>query len=66
MEKLGIPKERQYAFGDGLNDIEMLSMIHHGVAMGNGEEEVKAVAKYVTKSVEEDGILHGLKMVGLL
>ncbi|GIN64552.1 phosphatase [Robertmurraya siralis] len=66
VEKLGIPKERQYAFGDGLNDIEMLSMIHHGVAMGNGEEEVKAVAKYVTKSVEEDGILHGLKMVGLL
>ncbi|MGG0718246.1 Cof-type HAD-IIB family hydrolase [Robertmurraya massiliosenegalensis] len=66
VEKLGIPKERQYAFGDGLNDLEMLSMIHHGVAMGNGEEEAKAVAKYVTKSVEEDGILHGLKMVGLL
>ncbi len=66
VDKLGIPKERQYAFGDGLNDLEMLSMIHHGVAMGNGEEEAKAVAKYVTKSVEEDGILHGLKMVGLL
>lgn len=65
-EKLGFPRERQYAFGDGLNDIKMLKMIENSVAMGNGEEEVKAVAKYVTKSVEEDGILHGLKMVGLL
>lgn len=66
VEKLGFPKEKQYAFGDGLNDREMLTNIYHSVAMGNGVEEVKAVSKYVTKSVEEDGILHGLKMVGLL
>lgn len=44
----------------------MLTTIHNSVAMGNGVDEVKEVAKYVTKSVEEDGILHGLKMVGLL
>ncbi|MFT4415586.1 Cof-type HAD-IIB family hydrolase [Fredinandcohnia humi] len=66
VEKLGFPPERQYAFGDGLNDIEMLASIQNGVAMGNAEEEVKAVAKYVTKSVEDDGIRHGLQMVGLL
>ncbi len=64
--KLEIPNERVYAFGDGLNDIEMLSEIYHSVAMGNGVEEAKRAAKHVTKSVEEDGILHGLKMVGLL
>ncbi|WP_449538724.1 Cof-type HAD-IIB family hydrolase [Ferdinandcohnia sp. Marseille-Q9671] len=66
IEKLGVSKEHIYAFGDGLNDIEMLSTIQNSVAMGNGEDEVKAVAKHVTKSVEDDGILHGLKMVGLL
>lgn len=66
IEKLGYSKERQFAFGDGLNDIQMLMAIENSVAMGNGEEEAKAVAKYVTKSVEEDGILHGLQMVGLL
>lgn len=66
VEKLGFPAERQFAFGDGLNDLDMLSTIHNSVAMGNGEEEVKRVAKYVTKSVDEDGILHGLQMVGLL
>ncbi|WP_078550088.1 Cof-type HAD-IIB family hydrolase [Litchfieldia alkalitelluris] len=66
VERLGFPKERQYAFGDGLNDIEMLSTVFNSVAMGNAEETVKSAAKYVTKSVEEDGILHGLEMVGLL
>lgn len=65
-EKLGFPEERQYAFGDGPNDIEMLSQIYNSVAMGNAEEETKSVAKYVTKSVENDGIEYGLKMVGLL
>ncbi|MCP8970101.1 Cof-type HAD-IIB family hydrolase [Ectobacillus ponti] len=63
---LGFPPERQYAFGDGLNDIEMLMSVQNSVAMGNAEETVKAVAKYVTKSVEEDGIVHGLKLAGLL
>lgn len=66
VEKLGFSSEKQYAFGDGLNDLQMLSTIVNSVAMGNGEEEIKSVAKYVTKSVEEDGILHGLQMVGLL
>ncbi|SEM21329.1 hypothetical protein SAMN05192533_101440 [Mesobacillus persicus] len=66
VEKLGFSKKNQYAFGDGLNDIEMLSSVTNSVAMGNGEEEVKRAAKYVTKSVEDDGILHGLQMVGLL
>ena len=64
VEKLGFPAERQFAFGDGPNDLDMLSTIYNSVAMGNGVEEVKKVSKYVTKSVDEDGILHGLKMVG--
>ncbi|GGA85365.1 Cof-type HAD-IIB family hydrolase [Ornithinibacillus halotolerans] len=66
IQKLNITMERVYAFGDGLNDVEMLSTIVNSVAMGNGVDEAKTVAKYVTKSVDEDGIYHGLKMVGLL
>ncbi|AXI10533.1 Cof-type HAD-IIB family hydrolase [Oceanobacillus sp. 143] len=63
---LGIDLQDVYAFGDGLNDIEMLKLIPNSIAMGNGHEEAKKVAKYVTKHVGDDGILHGLKMVGLL
>lgn len=66
VEKLGVSKENVYAFGDGLNDIEMLTEVHNSVAMGNAEEVVKSVAKHVTDSVEDDGIYHGLQMVGLL
>ncbi|ADC50529.1 putative hydrolase of the HAD superfamily protein [Alkalihalophilus pseudofirmus OF4] len=66
IEKLGINPENVYAFGDGLNDIEMLSTVAHGVAMGNAHEETKEAARYLSKSVDEDGIVHGLKMVGLL
>ena len=46
--------------------MQMLSTIHNSVAMGNAEEKVKSVAKYVTKSVDHDGIQHGLKMMGLI
>ncbi|AIQ49056.1 phosphatase [Paenibacillus sp. FSL R7-0273] len=66
LEILGVDKADVYAFGDGLNDLEMLSYVGHGIAMGNAEEEVKAAAAYVTRHVSEDGIYEGLKMVGLL
>ncbi|MGF7046862.1 Cof subfamily protein (haloacid dehalogenase superfamily) [Paenibacillus sp. DS2015] len=65
-DKLGIAPEHQYAFGDALNDIEMLSTITNSVAMGNAIPEAKQAAKYVTKPVDEDGILYGLQMLGLL
>lgn len=66
VEKLGFPPENQYAFGDGLNDIQMLQTVTNSVAMGNADKKVKEAAKYVTRSVEDDGILYGLQMVGLL
>ncbi|MFN7250427.1 MAG: Cof-type HAD-IIB family hydrolase [Anaerobacillus sp.] len=62
----GLNSDQIYAFGDGLNDIEMLSFVKNSVAMGNAHDEVKKVAKHVTKHVNEDGILHGLQLVGLL
>ncbi|WP_462413661.1 Cof-type HAD-IIB family hydrolase [Neobacillus sp. Marseille-QA0830] len=66
IDRLGFPEESQYVFGYGLNDIEMLSEIKHSVAMGNAEDKVKGAAKYVRKSVEDNGIYYGLQMVGLL
>lgn len=66
MEKLGLSIQHLYAFGDDLNDIEMLSLSPHSVAMGNAHPLAKNAAKYITKPVNEDGIKYGLKMVGLL
>ncbi|AXM88041.1 Cof-type HAD-IIB family hydrolase [Anoxybacillus ayderensis] len=66
IEQLGIARENVYAFGDGLNDTEMLRFVGTGVAMGNGHEEAKKVADFITKPVDEDGILFGLRQLGLL
>lgn len=54
------------AFGDGGNDIPMLSHAAIGVAMGNAGEEVKKAARYVTSSVDEDGIMKALQHFGVL
>ncbi len=66
IDKVGYQRENVYAFGDNLNDIEMLQFVGHGVAMGNAPDVVKNAAKYVTKDVSDDGIVYGLELVGLL
>ena len=64
--RLGFDMKDVYAFGDGLNDIEMLKEVGTGIAMGNAHEAVKMHADFVTSHVAEDGIVNGLKKVGLL
>lgn len=66
VEKLGITNENVYAFGDGLNDVQMIEGVGVGVAMGNAVEEVKKVADYVTKSNEKDGIYLALQHLKLI
>ena len=66
IEKLGIPKENTYAFGDYDNDIEMLREVGHGIAMTPHSAKLDPVAEYITKSVKEDGVYLGLKHYGLI
>ncbi|MEK3887125.1 Cof-type HAD-IIB family hydrolase [Bacillus sp. FSL K6-3431] len=66
IDVLGFKMENVYAFGDGLNDIEMLKTVGTGVAMGNAHVIVKTYADFVTTDVDDDGIVNGLKEVGLL
>lgn len=66
LEHFGIALEDSMAFGDGGNDVEMLQHVPIGIAMGNAEEEVKAIADYVTDTVDNDGILKALKHFGVL
>jgi Cof subfamily protein (haloacid dehalogenase superfamily) len=54
------------AFGDGENDLTMIREAGMGVAMGNAVESVKAVAKLVTKSNDEDGIAEALGKLELI
>ena len=51
--------------GDGDNDLEMLKAVGFGVAMGNAEESVKAVADYVTDTNEEEGVAKAVEKFAL-
>lgn len=55
LEYYNINKEDAYAFGDGLNDIEMFEEVSNSYAVNNAKEELKAVAKYIAPDVLEDG-----------
>ncbi len=66
LELYQISREEMIAFGDGENDIEMLSFAGIGVAMGNAEPEVKAVSDHVTSDIDDDGILKALQHLGIL
>ncbi len=54
--ELQIPQDRIIAFGDEDNDLEMIDYAGIGVAMSNGIDELKSVAKEITLSNNEDGI----------
>lgn len=63
---LGIDREDTVAFGDGGNDKSILQAAGTGVAMGNAPDDVKAVADYVTASVDEDGIARALEQLRII
>ncbi|MDQ0513885.1 Cof subfamily protein (haloacid dehalogenase superfamily) [Mycoplasmoides fastidiosum] len=44
----GIPLDKSIAFGDGYNDVSLVSKAHYGYAMKNGKTTAKFVARGVT------------------
>ena len=56
MEYLGAPIKDVVVFGDGLNDLSMFRDEWTCIAMGNGADELKTRADYVTDDVDKDGI----------
>ena len=66
LEKTGEGRENLMAFGDGYNDISMMSYAGLGIAMGNAQEVVKKAADYVTLSNDEDGIAAALEHFHML
>src|SRR5690606_27011216 len=66
LTKLGIDRTETVAFGDGLNDKEMLEYVGFGIAMGNAHPEVIPYADYTTTHVDELGIRNGLIAAGIL
>ena len=54
-DSLNIPMDNVMAIGDNNNDVSMLKAAGISYAMGNGSDEVKMLAKYITAPNTEDG-----------
>lgn len=62
-EKKGIKKEEIIAIGDNHNDISMIEYAGLGIAMGNAEEDVKKVSKYVTEDCDSNGLAEAVDKI---
>lgn len=58
--------EDTIAFGDGLNDLQMMQKAGYSVAMDNGHSLTKEVASYITGHVDEDGLAKAFAYLGLI
>lgn len=65
-EFLGISKEDTIAFGDSMNDLEMLLAVEMGVCMANGSPSLLKIADMVCPSVTEDGLYAAFEKLKLL
>ncbi|MEK4228575.1 Cof-type HAD-IIB family hydrolase [Solibacillus sp. FSL H8-0538] len=65
LQHISVPIEQVMAFGDGLNDVEMLRAVGIGVAMGNGHSKAKEAADLIAGHVDEDGLYKIMKKLML-
>ncbi|GAB4525279.1 MAG: Cof-type HAD-IIB family hydrolase [Anaerolineae bacterium] len=60
LKEMGITADKMMAIGDGENDKEMIELAGVGVAMGNADDRLKAVAKYTVGTNLEDGVAQAI------
>ena len=61
MARLGLKQEEAMAVGDHHNDLELLAWAGCGVAMGNAQPEVLAIADWITASVHDHGVAKAIE-----
>ena len=66
LDHFGASIDAVTAFGDSMNDYDMLSFAKVGVAMGNAVDELKSAADVVTSSVADDGVADYINNVLLI
>ena len=66
LARRGLVPEQAMVFGDYLNDLEMMTLGTHAVAMGNAHPALRAACAHETAANTEDGVLGYLRRKGLL
>lgn len=65
-EHLGVDIKNTYAFGDSMNDLEMMEVAGTSICMENGSPALKDMADEICQSVSEDGLYKAFAKHGLL
>ena len=60
-DALGVPQARTLAFGDYLNDYELLQAAGTAYAMENAHPDIKAIAHHIAPSNTEAGVVTVLR-----
>lgn len=58
LTSIGLTTDQMICCGDGYNDLTMIETAGLGVAMANAQPAVREKADFITKSNDEDGVLH--------
>lgn len=66
VQKLGIDINDCYAFGDSMNDKEMLTVCGKSVLMGNGDPRLKDSVDYVSGNVDDGGLIQAFQYFELI
>ncbi len=61
-----IPLAETIAFGDSMNDYDIIKIAGKGIAMGNAMAELKKAADYVTDPIDQEGIKNACLHFGLI
>ena len=65
-EHYGIDIRDTYAFGDSMNDLEIIKAAGTGIAVGNAVKELKEAADMVCDDIKNDGIYKACRDLGLI
>ncbi len=63
---LGVDVKDTIAFGDSMNDVEMIKTAGLGICMENGSETLKKLADEICPAVAEDGLRKAFEKHGLI
>ena len=65
-QHLNVPIQDTIAYGDSMNDLEMIQTAGLSICMANGSEELKKIADEVCPAVGEDGLYQSFSKHGLI
>lgn len=62
-EQKNIALDEVVVMGDSMNDLSMMQLFQHSVAMGNATQAIKDAATYVTKENHEFAVAHVIEQI---